>query len=94
VVPVIPALVMFDGIVSQLRIYMRDELRAMTRSMQRPDYRREVGTVKYPRLPGRVSYLLGLPTGRAPAQGRSPRPKRSDSERRLERNLGAVTASP
>lgn len=44
--PVIPALSLFDGIVSQLR----------------PGYRWDVGTVKHPLLPGKVSYLLGLPT--------------------------------
>ena len=62
VVPVLPALFMFDGIVSQLRTYTPDELRAMTRSLQRPGYRWEIGTVKHPLLPGKVSYLLGLPT--------------------------------
>ena len=62
VVPAIPALFMFDGIVSQLRTYTPDELRDMTRSLQRPGYRWEVGTVKHPVLPGKVSYLLGLPT--------------------------------
>ncbi|HEY0134394.1 MAG TPA: hypothetical protein VGB85_09950, partial [Nannocystis sp.] len=62
VVPVLPAVFMFDGIVSQLRTYTPDELRAMTRPLQRPGYRWEIGTVKHPLLPGRVSYLLGLPT--------------------------------
>lgn len=64
--PVLPALFLFEGIVSQLRTYTPDELRAMTKSMQRPGYRWEIGTVKHPLLPGKVSYLLGLPTDRAP----------------------------
>lgn len=64
-VPVLPALFMFEGVVSQLRTYTPDELHAMTKSMQRPGYRWEIGTMKNSLLPGKVSYLLGLPTGRA-----------------------------
>jgi hypothetical protein len=66
VVPVVPALFMFDGVVSQLRTYTPDELRAMTRKLQRRDYRWEIGHVKHPLMPGKVSYLLGLPSAGAP----------------------------
>jgi hypothetical protein len=63
--PVVPALFTFDGVVSQLRTYTPDELRAMTESMQRPGYRWQVGHVRHPLLPGKVSYLLGLPGARS-----------------------------
>lgn len=63
--PVVPALFTFDGVVSQLRTYTPDELRAMTTSMQRPGYRWQVGHVRHPLLPGKVSYLLGLPGARS-----------------------------
>ncbi len=59
--PIVPALFTFDGVVSSLRSYTLAELRAMTRSMQREDYRWEVGQVRHPLLPTRVTYLLGLP---------------------------------
>jgi hypothetical protein len=60
-VPVLPALFTFDGVVSNLRTYTPDELQAMTRPLQRDDYRWEVGQVRHPLLPTKVSYLLGLP---------------------------------
>jgi hypothetical protein len=37
--PLLPALFTFDGVVSNLRTYTPDELRAMTRPLQRDDYR-------------------------------------------------------
>lgn len=60
-VPIVPALFMFDGFVSNLRTYTQDELRAMTRSLQRDDYHWEIGQVRHPLLPTKVTYLLGLP---------------------------------
>jgi len=60
-VPLLPALFTFDGVVSNLRSYTPDELRAMTRPLQRGDYRWEVGVVRHPLLPTKVTYLLGLP---------------------------------
>ncbi|MEZ4451284.1 MAG: hypothetical protein R3B09_17525 [Nannocystaceae bacterium] len=60
-VPVVPALFLFDGVVSNLRTYTPDELRAMTASMRRADYRWEIGQVRHPVLPTRVTYVLGLP---------------------------------
>lgn len=60
-VPIVPALFLFDGLVSNLRTYTQEELRAMTRSMQRDDYRWEIGQVRHPLLPTKVTYLLGVP---------------------------------
>lgn len=59
--PLVPALFMFDGIVSNLRTYTQDELRAMTAPLQRADYRWEIGQARHPILPTRVSYVIGLP---------------------------------
>lgn len=61
VVPVLPLLFTFDGVVSNLRTYTPDELLELTRPLQRDDYRWEVGKVRHPVLPTSVSYLLGLP---------------------------------
>lgn len=60
-VPIVPALFLFDGLVSNLRTYTPDELRAMTRSLQRDDYRWEIGQVKHWLLPTKVTYLIGVP---------------------------------
>jgi hypothetical protein len=61
VVPVIPALYFFDGVVSQLRTYTPDELRELTAPLQRDDYAWDIGQLRHPRLPGRLTYLLGVP---------------------------------
>jgi hypothetical protein len=66
-VPIVPALFVFDGIVSNLRTYTLDELGAMTRSMQRDDYRWELGQVRHALLPTKVTYLFGLPLHNAHA---------------------------
>lgn len=66
-VPIVPALFMFDGIVSNLRTYTLDELRSMTRPLQRDNYRWEVGQVRHALLPTKVTYLLGLPQRTGPA---------------------------
>lgn len=60
-VPLLPLLFTFDGLVSNLRTYTPDELRAMTRPLQRDDYRWEIGEAPHPLLPTKVTYLLGLP---------------------------------
>ena len=40
-------------------------LRAMTRDLQRDDYRWELGQVRHPILPTKVTYLFGLPQRRS-----------------------------
>jgi hypothetical protein len=60
-VPVIPALVMWDGFASCLRTYSVQELEAMTAPLQRDDYRFRVERVGLPRLPGKLTCVVGLP---------------------------------
>lgn len=67
VLPIVPALFVWDGVVSSLRTYTPEELRAMTQPLQRDDYRWEIGQVRHPILPARVTYLLGIPQ-RSPSQ--------------------------
>ena len=59
--PLVPALFMFDGVVSNLRTYTQDELRAMTAPLRRADYRWEIGQARHPILPTKVTYVIGLP---------------------------------
>lgn len=66
-VPVVPALYTFDGVVSNLRTYTQGELHAMIRPLQRDGYRWEIGEARHPVLPTKVSYLLGLPQRRVDA---------------------------
>jgi hypothetical protein len=59
-IPLIPLLVLFDGIVSCLRTYTPRELRAMVGSIDAPGYTWEIGEAKG-RAPVPVTYLLGMP---------------------------------
>jgi hypothetical protein len=68
VAPLLPAVFTFDGVVSNLRTYSLDELHAMTRPLRRDDYVWDIGEVRHPLLPTKVTYLLGLPQRRVSAQ--------------------------
>jgi hypothetical protein len=61
VVPVIPALFIFDGVISQLRTYTPKELEEMTAPLASADYRWEIGRIPHPLFPSKLTYLLGLP---------------------------------
>ena len=60
-IPVVPLVLLFDGIVSCLRAYSLRELRELTSSLGDCGYRWEIGCVKrgFLRLP--ISYLVGYP---------------------------------
>jgi hypothetical protein len=64
VVPVIPLLIAFDGVVSCLRVYSVAELEGLTEGIPRGDgrYRFEAGRVRIGKLPVHATYLIGMPT--------------------------------
>ena len=65
-VPVIPLFVMWDGIVSCLRVYSPDELRAMVARLEGGDrFDWEIGELAMGSLPGNAIYCIGTPR-RAP----------------------------
>jgi hypothetical protein len=66
-VPVLPLLIWWDGLVSNLRAHRADELRELTREIAGPDYAFEAGTTGSG--PSLVTWVLGAPV--APAVGRS-----------------------
>lgn len=59
--PILPLLIFWEGLVSQLRTYSVSELKGLTRDLQSPDYTWEAGLVEIPRLPVGVPYLIGRP---------------------------------
>jgi hypothetical protein len=59
-IPVIPLVVLFDGIVSSLRTYSPEELRELAEGIGAKDYRWEAGTLQA-RGPIPVTYLIGTP---------------------------------
>lgn len=87
-VPVVPALVFWDGIVSCLRSRSPAELRTLAAGICMPGYRFEVGQDRVPRLPLRVTWLLGYPEPADPEADADPDPdatprdgRRSDASR-------------
>lgn len=62
-IPILPFLIAWDGIVSVLRTYTPEELRAMTAELVAPDYRWEIGELVLKGVPAPVPYLVGMPVG-------------------------------
>ncbi len=60
VIPLIPLLVLWDGMVSCLRVYSPDELRELVNGLDGFEW--DIGTFPLP-FPGYGTYLVGKPTG-------------------------------
>jgi len=60
-IPMIPFVLFFDGLVSCLRAYSPAELREMTRGLAKGEYRWEIGEKSGGLLPLRITYLVGCP---------------------------------
>ena len=63
-IPVIPLVIVWDGVVSCLRAYSHDELRALVDAIDAPNYTWEIGQVSLglPALP--ATYLVGISASR------------------------------
>jgi len=61
-IPVLPLLIFWDGLVSQLRTYSVEELEELVRPPQSPDYRWDCGWIEVPGNPMRLPYLIGHPS--------------------------------
>lgn len=61
-VPIVPLLVLWDGIVSCLRIYTPQELERMVATIDADGYAWEIGRFRVRGTPLRNPYLLGYPT--------------------------------
>lgn len=60
-VPLLPAVTVWDGIASCLRAYSVEELEAMVRDLQRPDYRFRVLRERSPYRPVYLTTVVGMP---------------------------------
>jgi hypothetical protein len=60
-VPIVPLVVLFDGVVSCLRTYTPDELRDLVAGIDAPGYHWEIGDEAIPRTPASLTYLIGYP---------------------------------
>ncbi len=59
--PVLPLLIFWDGLVSQLRTYTVKELDELARPLHSPHYHWDSGWIEVPGKPLRVPYLIGHP---------------------------------
>lgn len=61
VIPIVPFIYFWDGLVSHLRSYTMDELSAMTKFLQNENYQWEVGQIDIPDMPNKITYVFGQP---------------------------------
>jgi len=61
-VPVMPLFILWDGVVSWLRIYSVEELRELVADIDAPGYTWDIGTIKLGDAPAHATYLIGRPT--------------------------------
>ncbi len=74
VIPAIPLVLLFDGIVSCLRTYSADELKAMVGSLDGAPYHWQIGRSRSLLSPLGISYLVGYPLADA-GKGESAAPR-------------------
>lgn len=60
-VPLMQPFVLWDGIVSWLRIYSVEELRELVAGIDAPDWEWDIGTIKLGDAPAHATYLIGTP---------------------------------
>lgn len=59
--PVMQPFVLWDGLVSWLRIYSVDELRALVETLDAPGWKWDIGTIQFGNAPLHGTYLIGTP---------------------------------
>ena len=65
VIPLVPLVTLFDGLVSCMRAYSVQELEEQTAKLGAQDYHWDIGTVKSDRAPVPITYLIGVPVEKA-----------------------------
>jgi hypothetical protein len=60
-VPVVPVCTLWDGIISCLRVYEPNELKALVATLPPNDYRWDCGRLPIPRMPTALTFLIGAP---------------------------------
>jgi hypothetical protein len=64
--PVIPIVITWDGVVSNLRTYSVEELRSLVADLDDPGYAWETGTAPRKGLTPPLTYLIGYPMAERP----------------------------
>jgi hypothetical protein len=60
-IPLMPLVIFWDGIVSMLRIYSPEQMKELTKDLQAPDYAWEIGRIRLAGVPDGPPYLIGQP---------------------------------
>jgi hypothetical protein len=60
-IPILPLIVLWDGVVSMLRTYSPEQMKELTADMRADDYAWEIGRIKVRGIPGGLPYLIGRP---------------------------------
>jgi len=60
-IPLMPLIVLWDGMVSILRLYSPGQMKKLTEELQAPDYAWEIGRIQVRGIPGGLPYLIGRP---------------------------------
>jgi len=68
-IPLVPLVTLFDGLVSCLRTYNVEELRQLVAKLDANDYHWDIGTVKSTAGPIPITYLIGVPNEKAASRG-------------------------
>jgi len=77
-IPLVPLVTLFDGLVSCLRTYSVQELRDLTARLDTDDYHWAIGTVKSALAPIPITYLIGVPIENAAIGQRQMRESESE----------------
>jgi hypothetical protein len=60
-IPLMPLIILWDGVVSMLRIYSREQMKRLTEDLRSSDYVWEIGEIRVFGIPGGLPYLIGRP---------------------------------
>ena len=60
-IPLLPFIILWDGMVSILRIYSPGEMKKLTEDLQAPDYAWEIGRIQLFSILDGLPYLIGRP---------------------------------
>ncbi|MFN0103237.1 MAG: hypothetical protein ACKV2U_14255 [Bryobacteraceae bacterium] len=60
-IPLLPLIILWDGMVSLLRIYSPEEMKKLTEDMHAPGYAWEIGRIQVRGIPYGLPYLIGRP---------------------------------
>ena len=60
-IPLVPLILLWDCMVSMLRLYSPEQMKKLTEDLQAPDYAWEIGGIHVRGIPRGLPYLVGRP---------------------------------